>query len=368
VSVPFDLEPTSFDALHGFASDNFSEAFACFFRSARQLVSSAPPLRPGLGPRSDLVAVAQAAIATGGTLSGEEARTFFTSRFRPFTVRGQGFVTAYYEPEVEARLTPEPEFAASVLPRPPDLVTLNETPIRGPAGESLTSARRCADGTLVPYFDRRAIEDDPNYDRAAAIAYVRDRVELFFMQVQGSARLRLPGGRLLALTYDGRNGHPYTSIGRLLIERGIVPQESMSLGAVKEALRSLGQDPGAPGRLLMQENRSYVFFRQDESEERRLGPIGGAGCALTPLRSIAVDRSIWSYGLPFWIETAAPWRGAHKARFERLMIAQDTGSAILGPARADLFYGCGDDAGALAGMVRHSANFAVLLPRSEGVA
>jgi membrane-bound lytic murein transglycosylase A len=368
VRAPADLESASFDALPGFASDDLREAFACFFRSASLLASGKPSQRPGVSPDPGLVAASNAALATGGELSREEARKFFVARFCPFRLKAAGFVTAYYEPEVEARLAPGADFATPILPRPPDLVTLNEAPIRGPDGESLTSARRCADGTLAPYYDRRAIEDDPSFDRSEAIAYVRDRLELFLMQVQGSGRLRLPDGRVLALTYDGRNGHPYTSIGRLLIERGLVAPESMSLAALKQAVRSLGQQAGAPGALLMQENRSYVFFRLDESGERRLGPIGGAGCALTPLRSIAIDRSIWPYGLPFWIETSAPWRVARETRLERLMIAQDTGSAILGPARADLFYGSGAGAGALAGRVRHSADFVVLLPKREGAA
>ena len=116
------------------------------------------------------------------------------------------------------------------------------------------------------------------------------------MQVQGSARLRVPDGSAASLTYDGRNGHPYKSIGRLLIARGLVPERRMSLETLKNTLRKLGLGPGEPGRLLMQENKSYVFFRIDNSAARAEGPIGGQGCALTPGRSIAVDRGLWSYG------------------------------------------------------------------------
>lgn len=359
------LEPVDFSALAAFATDDLSEAFACFLRSAARIARGDPPQRPAVPAGGALAAACRAALAMGERRSHQEARNFFTSRFRPFRLKNPGFVTAYYEPEVEARLEPEPGFSTPILPRPPDLVTLNESPIPGPGGVKLTSARRLADGSLAPYPDRREIEDGPSFDRSRAVAYVRDRVELFLMQVQGSARLRLPDGRLLPLTYDGRNGQPYTSIGRLLVERGLIAPQSMSLAALKQALRSMGQEPGAPGAILMQENRSYVFFRADESRERRSGPVGGAGCALTRLRSIAIDRSIWPYGLPFWIESSAPWRGGDQKRLERLMIAQDTGSAILGPARADLFYGCGDEAGALAGRVRHEADFVVLLPKGE---
>ncbi|HEY8070881.1 MAG TPA: MltA domain-containing protein, partial [Methylocystis sp.] len=182
----------------------------------------------------------------------------------------------------------------------------------------------------------------------------------------GSARLRFPDGSAVALTYDGRNGHPYTSVGRLLIERGFVSEALMSLGVLKQRLRDLGLGPGQTGRLLVQENKSYVFFRIDASPTRALGPIGGQGCALTPLRSIAVDRGLWSYGLPFWISARIPWRGERADPFARLMIAQDTGSAILGESRADIYFGSGASAGALAGGVRHGADLVVLLPREPG--
>ena len=197
---------------------------------------------------------------------------------------------------------------------------------------------------------------------AAPIAYVRDAVELFLLQVQGSGRLRLADDETLTLTYDGRNGWPYTSIGKLLIAQGRVPEAEMSLARLKSTLRDLGLATGAPGRRLMQENRSYVFFRIDDSAMRRLGPIGGAGCALTPLRSIAIDRALWCYGLPFWIAVRVPWEKDAETRLERLMIGQDTGSAIVGPARADLFFGAGPAAGRFAGRVRHNAEITVFLP------
>lgn len=358
------LEPASFEALESFTADDLGAALEVFRRSAARIVSGAPEQRPARAADAALLAAARAALSPA---ADTDPAAFFTGRFRPFRIRGPGFVTAYYEAETEGRLTANPEFPVPVLARPPDLVTLNEAPIRGPEGEILTSARRSPDGSLTPFPDRRAIEEDPAGHGAAPIAYVRDRVELFLMQVQGSARLRVPGGGFVALTYDGRNGWPYASVGRRMIERGLVSPQAMSLGTLKSTLRALGLGPGEPGRSLMQENRSYVFFRIDLSEERRLGPIGGEGLALTPLRSIAVDRSLWPYGLPFWIEGRLPWQDESGTEFRRLMIAQDTGSAILGPARADLFFGAGEAAGRRAGLVRHAADFVVLLPRgAEG--
>ncbi|PWB84529.1 MAG: transglycosylase [Methylocystaceae bacterium] len=367
MSDPIDLEPIGFDALPAIDEDDLVEAFRAFRRSAASIAAGARPQRPAAAPREELLAVSRLALENvKAARSNAAARVFFQTHFRPFRLPGSGFLTAYYEGIVDARLTPDDEFRTPVLARPDDLVTLNEAPIVGEDGEILTGARRLSDGSLAPFPDRRAIEEHDGFEQRPPIAYVRDPVELFLMQVQGSARLRLADGGELTLTYDGRNSRPYTSIGRLLVERGLVPAEAMSLETLMATVRAMGQEPGAPGARLMQENRSYVFFRADASQERRSGPIGGQGCALTPFRSIAVDRSLWSYGLPFFITADLPWRGVAETRFERLMIAQDTGSAIVGAARADLFFGSGEGAGHLAGRVRHAGEFVVLLPRRAG--
>ena len=139
----------------------------------------------------------------------------------------------------------------------------------------------------------------------------------------------------------------------------------MSLARLKAWLRANGLRPGDKGRAIMQRNASYVFFRLVEDVDPALGPIGGAGIALTPLRSIAVDRTLWSYGLPFWIDAALPWESDELSPFRRLMVAHDTGSAIVGPARADIFFGAGEAAGARAGAIRHRGAFAVLAPLGD---
>ena len=200
---------------------------------------------------------------------------------------------------------------------------------------------------------------------AKAIVWLRDAVEVFFIQVQGSGRVVLPDGSQLRLIYDGRNGRPYTSIGRLAIQRGAIGEGEMSLARLKAYLRESGVSQGQPGRALMQENQSYIFFRAEPMGQADEGPIGGAGRPLQALRAIAVDRSLWAYGTPFLIRGEIPWRSAAPEPFARPMIALDTGSAILGPARADLYFGSGDEAGARAGDIRHKAEFIALLPRGE---
>jgi membrane-bound lytic murein transglycosylase A len=361
------LSPQRFDDLAGFADDNLLEAFLAWRRSARAIVEGVSPTRPGATVPPALAAVARAALAES---IGDErsARDFFIAHFRPYLVqpdgdRQAGFLTGYYEPVLRGARSSSTAFRAPVLGRPDDLVSF--PPGETPPGldPSLAGAQRVADGALRPYPERATIETAAEQGAMAPILWLEDHVELFMAQVQGSARVALPDGRAVRLAYDGRNGRPYTSIGRALIEEGAINESEMSLAALKRWLRANGQKPGEAGRNLMQRNRSYVFFKLEENFDASEGPTGGAGVALTPLRSIAVDRSLWPYGAPFWIEANLPWDAPTPTPFRRLMIAQDTGSAILGAARADIFFGSGDEAGRRAGDIRHSAAFTILLPR-----
>ena len=188
---------------------------------------------------------------------------------------------------------------------------------------------------------------------------MRDPVDRFVLQVQGSGRIRLPDGRVTRLVYAGRNGHPYTSLGRVLSEREAIPPAQMTMDRLIARLKA---DAGF-ARDLIRLNRSFVFFARRDDLPPDSGPIGGAGLPLTPLRSIAIDRTVWPYGLPVWIDATLPDGDGGMERLARLMIAQDTGSAILGPARLDLFVGSGADAGHRAGLIRHPVDFTVLWPR-----
>jgi membrane-bound lytic murein transglycosylase A len=364
------LVPSSFEDLDGFRGDDHLAAFAAWRRSARALIEGPPPTRPALAAPPALIEVARAALGRDVS-SRKAAADFFVSHFRPYRVlpdgeASRGFVTGYYEPALKGALQPSPEFSAPALARPADLMTFS--PGETPAGldPALSGARREAGGRLRPYPERAMIEAAAGRGEMAPILWLEDAVELYLAQVQGSARVSLRDGREVRLAYDGRNGQPYTSIGRLLIEKGAIGEKDMSLAALKDWLRANGQNPGQPGRNLMQRNRSYVFFKLVENFDPDDGPTGGAGVALTKLRSIAIDRAVWPYGAPFWIDADLPWRDAAASPFRRLMIAQDTGSAILGPARADIFFGSGEAAGRRAGDIRHEAKFAVLLPAGDG--
>ena len=341
-----------FGDLAGFAADDHLASWGVIMRSARAVAEDLQPLRAALAPCGRLRDHGASLLAEAAPTSPSCARALIERRFEPFSIEplcpaAPGFVTGYYEPVVAGSLTRTAEFSAPIIPRPPGI---------DHAGPGIAER---------PTPSRRMIETDAEAGRHAVTVWLRDWAEVFLMQVQGSGQVVLPDGSRLRLVYDGRNGLPYTSIGRILIDAGEILGDDMSLERLKDWIRSHGQAPGEPGRSLMWCNRSYVFFRAAPGGTDE-GPIGGQGLPLSRLRSIAVDRSLWSYGLPFWIEADLPWRDAGVEPFRRLMLAQDTGSAILGPARADLYFGSGEAAGQLAGGIRHPARFVVLLPRPDG--
>jgi len=247
-------------------------------------------------------------------------------------------------------------FDAPVYGRPHDLVMLTPDTERARFSDRITGVRETAEGQS-PYYTREEIDAGVLSGRGLELLYLDDPVELFYMQVQGSGLVRLRDGSAVRLTYAAKNGHPYTSIGKLLIERGAIAPNAMSMAAVKAWLHADLER----GRALLAENKSYVFFRELTEEEGRDGPLGAEGVALTLGRSLAVDASYHRLGLPVFV--TVPDLAVEGAPFRRLMIAQDVGSAIRGPERGDLFWGTGEEAGAIAGSTHHIARFLVLLPK-----
>lgn len=325
-----------------------------------------PPLRQAVPPppfMSALCAQADALVA-GGSVSADAARAFFEERFGFWRIRpdqsGRGFMTGYFEPEFEGSLTRSEAFPTPLYGRPADLVTRfpgDDWPGLDPA---LSSARRTEAG-LVPFPDRAAIEDGALDGQGLEILWMRDPVDRFVLQVQGSGRIRLPDGTVTRLVYAGRNGHAYTSLGRELSRREAIPPAEMTMDRLVARLKA---DAGF-ARELIRLNRSFVFFARNDALPPGSGPVGGAGLPLTPLRSIAVDRTIWPYGMPAFLSGAIPDDDGKQEPIARLVLAQDTGSAILGPARVDLFVGSGARAGHRAGLIRHPFDFIVLWPRGQ---
>jgi peptidoglycan lytic transglycosylase A len=269
-----------------------------------------------------------------------------------------GFLTGYYEPIVDGSRFPTREFTVPLYRRPRDLVAPG-VPDGGPFPNTGRAFRRTASGELVPYYDRGEIEDGALDGQHLEICWLRSATEALSIQIEGSARVRLEDGALLRINYDAHNGYSYVPVGRVLTERNLVPRKEISMQRIQEWMH----DNPDGAREVRRQNRSVVFFRivglNDDTEA-----IGAQGIPLSAGRSIAVDKSLHVYGTPFFIESDLPLASARsQSPFRRTMIAQDTGSAIVGPARAELYFGAGDEAGQVAGRIRQPGRFAMLLPR-----
>jgi membrane-bound lytic murein transglycosylase A len=356
------LRAVAFDELPGWRADDALAAFRAFKASAAHMLEGRKELRNARAPSEALLGASRRAVEQE-CQDNAAARAFFEAQFTPWEIgpdQTAAFFTGYFEPEFEGSLERTPRFQAPILRRPPNLVTLAMGEALPDCDFTLTSAIR--DGhRVLPCPDRADIETGAFDGRGFELVWLQDRVAVYIVQVQGCARVMLANGKIIRLRYGGRNGWPYTSIGRLLIGRGAIAADAMSLETLMGWLRA---HPGQ-AESLMRENRSYVFFERADWLREHEGPIGGAGVSLTAGRSIAVDRGVWSYGLPFFIDVDRREIGAGSARWRRLMIAQDTGAAIVGQARVDIFFGSGAVAGTLAGRQRHHGRLFVFLPRAR---
>ena len=349
------LEPVAVSDLRGFPGPDPAAALDAF----RRLCAASPPAPPQpAGVLGDPAAVASACAVAART-GPDRAAAFFAERFDAFRIVRDdgrpGFLTGYFEPEMAGSFERGPGFTAAVLARPDDLVNLAPGETRPGLDPGLHAARATAAG-FEPYPDRAAIDDGALGVRERPILWLRDAVDLLVLQVQGSGRVRLPDGRVVRVLYDGRNGRPYTAVAKLIVEGGHLPLEGLTLARWTAWLR----DHPETGGTLIRRNASYIFFRLAPVDDPALGPPGAANAALSPGRSLAVDAALWRYGLPFWLEGRLPGAAGGS-----LTVAADTGSAIVGPARGDLFLGTGLEAGAAAGDLRASVGFVVLLPRSS---
>lgn len=352
--------------LSGWTTDDHAVPFRTFRRSCIDIAQGTAAAQGAVPASEPLVGACLDALAEPEGLPAALATRFFERHFQPFEVTvasGRGFLTGYYEPEFAGSVLPTAEFKIPLLARPDDLVSLEPGDSVPGVPPNLTAARKIPTG-FEPYPERASIEDGAVDGHTASIVYLRDPVDAFVIHVQGSARIRLPDGRSVRVAYAGRNGQPYTSVARLVMERLGVKPADMTADVLTDWLKA---NP-AESRELLRRNRSYIFFRLAEELDPDDGPIGAAGISVTPGRSVAIDRNIWSYGLPVWLEGELPEPGGGRTALRRLVIAQDTGSAIVGPARADLFVGSGEEAGTRAGLIREAVRFVVLWPKEDGPA
>lgn len=302
-----------FDDLSGWANDDHQAALEVFNETCPDLTD--PDWR------------AICAAATTQT----NARTFFELFFRPVLIEDDkpALFTGYFEPELDGSRTRTDRFRHPIY--------------RMPAEARDTR----------PWLTRAEIATSPAMaGRGLEIAWVDDAVELFFLQVQGSGRIRLPDGSFIRVGYGGANGHQYKSVGQEMVRQGIYQPHQVSAQVIKNWVRRNPID----GERLLHHNPSYVFFREVSEVPADRGPLGAMNRSITTLRSVAVDPAFTPLGAPVWIEKDG------KSPMRRLMIAQDTGSAIKGAQRADIFFGTGDKAGRTAGRVKDPGRMIVLIP------
>lgn len=352
------FEPVGYAALPGWGDDDHAAAYAAFRRSALQ--ARIKPYRTGsLGMAAEAFEAAFAEARDHPDPAPGAARSFFERHFIPCRVAGgPELVTGFYEPVVDASPSPTERFSTPLLARPADLVDIDDA--NRPAGLDpyLAFGRATPEG-IVEYHDRRAIETGALSGAGLEIAWLENKVDAFFIHVQGAARLRYPDGTVRRVTYAAKSGQRFAGPGRLLIDAGEIDESAISMQAIRAWF---ARNPERVDEFLWQ-NRSYIFFREAPVDDPELGPVAAAKTPLTPGRSIAVDRLLHSFATPFFID--APRLTAFGgAPFRRLMIAQDTGSAIVGASRGDLFAGSGDAAGEIAGGIKAQAIFYALAPRS----
>ena len=361
MSTGFSLELRRFADLPGWEEDDPSELVPALLRCRDHIRHRKPYKTGSLGIRADELLPAMDAAGGLKIDSAADARRFFETYFVPFLIRkddgNPGFVTAFYEPDVDVSAEPDDIWKYAFYRRPDDLVDIDDhnRPSSMPAGYAFGLLR---DGQISEYPDRRDIDEGYLEGRGLEIAWARSKADVFFAHVQGAARLVFRDGTSQRITYAAKAGHPFSGIGGRLIELGEITRENMSMGAIREWL---SRNPARADELYWH-NRSYIFFREEEMGDPQLGPVAAAKVQMTPGRSLAVDRSIHTFGCPFYIQSDSLTRVDSGKKFRRLMLALDTGSAILGPARGDIFTGSGPEAGDRAGSVRNDANFFILVP------
>ena len=359
------LTPADWSDLPGWPQDDPTAFLPALDRSCTRLArlpADRPVGRDGLaGLAGDWQAVCAAIDTAIDTAAGQNPdrgslRRTIETLFRPWRIGNDrqaqdGLFTGYYEASLHGSRENKPPYLTPLLRRPDDLVMVDLGQFRDRLrGERIAGS--VVDGRLVPYADRAAITGGALDDDRLALVWVDDPVAAFFLQIQGSGRVLLDDGTVMRIGYAGQNGQPYLAIGKVLIEEGALTRDTVSLQSIRDWLHA---HPDQADRV-MNRNPSYVFFTELACD----GPIGGEGVALTPGRSLAIDHTLLPYGVPVFLDAEDP--RDPRQRLQRLMMAQDTGGAIRGAIRGDVFWGYGSEAEQRAGMMKSRGQSWLLLP------
>jgi membrane-bound lytic murein transglycosylase A len=361
----FELRPISFEQLPGWHADDPREALRAFQRSCAKLGQrgAAVPMgaQPWFGQVGDWWPICNDA-ATVAAGSAAQARAFIEDRFSLSLVldgaNPEGLFTGYYEPLLRGSRRFGGAYTVPLY-RPPDDLLRIDLGRFNPELAGYAIYGRIMDREFVPYHSRGDIEAGALEERGLELLWVDDPIDKFFLQIQGSGQVRLDDGSLIRVGYASQNGHPYRAIGRDLIEIGAMTREQASAPAIRSWLEA---HPGDAAEI-MARNRSYIFFEEHPELRPDEGPLGAQGVSLTAGRSLAVDPRYIPFGVPVWLDTTAPWPEG-EGPLRRLMVAQDTGGAIKGVVRGDVFWGAGERAEAIAGHMRSRGRYAILVPKA----
>lgn len=360
--IVMGTSPVGFDRLPGWNQDHAAQALPPFIAGCARMGSTLGGSGETLARGGNSLAWKAACIAAQAVPAGDDtaARVFFESQFQPYTITAdgheQGLFTGYYEPEVKGTRTSDASSDVPLLSLPSDLLQID----LGAFADDLKGRRiggRLEAGAVVPYYDRSEIVAGALRAKHLELLWLPNPVDAFFLQIQGSGRVKLPDGHIVRMTYAGQNGRPYVPIGKVLAKQGAIPLDQVSMQSIRAWLESHPAEAAG----VMDQNPSYVFFRELTGVPPEDGPPGALGAFLTPGRSIAIDRAFIPLGAPVFIDTTDPIDGS---KMQKLMVAQDLGGAIKGPVRADVFFGWGSDAENRAGRMRQQGSQYVLLPKA----
>jgi membrane-bound lytic murein transglycosylase A len=328
---------------------------------ARPFFAKSPPETAKLwGSYGDWQVICRDLAARSASLDNPAAvRAFYQQWFTPYAASsnsffGKGLFTGYYEASLRGSSTRTERYRFPLYKRPKDLIDIDLGQFRD-AWKGEKTAGRIDGAKMVPYYDRDGIDSGALANKGLELVWVDDPIDVFFLHIQGSGRVQMADGSVLHVGYDGQNGHMYYAVGRELVAKNILTKEQVSMQAIRDWMR---ENPDQ-ARQLRAMNKSYVFFKELPVE----GAIGGEGVALTPMHSLAVDYRLIPYGVPLWLDAAHPIY--EKKRLRSLMIAQDTGGAIRGPVRGDVFFGHGPDAEIMAGRMKSAGDYWLLLPKKN---
>jgi len=357
----FGLEPISFEDLPGWKTDIHSAILPAFLKSCDLIRKQPKTKRIGvleeMGRVEDWIPLCQSAKIIRPD-NAAETQYFFESRFQAYSVGSKwtatGLFTGYYEAELNGAFRPDGRYRYPILSRPKDLVSADLGQFDDRWSGNQIAGRLLKD-KFVPYYTRAEIESGALSGHQLEILWADSPVDTFFLHIQGSGRVNLADGSFIRLAYAGRNGQRYTAIGRELVASGVMTLDDVTMPALRDWMVA---NPVA-GDALRKKNRSYIFFRIANTA----GPVGAEGVVLSPGRSLAVDPRYIPYGTPLWLVTTDPGSRPKKP-LRRLVVAQDTGAAIKGPIRGDLFWGHGRHAATKAGLMKEKGTYFLLLPKS----